>query len=394
MQKIIEMLKLKWKNIIFLGVMTLIALVLRYKLFPFQSDDYNIFLKNWFDTIKSNGGFAAVGMKIGDYMPPYFYILAFLTYLPFSSLTSIKIVSCLADLVLAFFVMRVISQRYPNRSYGTMAYALVLLLPSVFLNSAGWGQCDAIFTGALIASLYYLLVDKPNRAMIAFGISFVFKLQAIFFIPFLLVMLIKRKIKLRNLIFIPAIYFISILPAWIMGRSFWDLITVYFSQSQQYPKISMNIPNLYVFFNGITNDLVGKAGVFLAGGAVLMLLYVLYRKKFVMTQEIMVSTALLFAILVPFTLPHMHERYYYLADILSILYAFYFTKKYYTAVIMCIISGCVVSSVLFGMYTYPAEFFTLAILINMILIFKHLIELINQNPIQDVKQVINEPLKL
>ena len=40
-----------------------------------------------------------------------------------------------------------------------------------------------------------------------------------------------------------------------------------------------------------------------------------YRKPYVITPEILVTMGLLFAILLPFILPHMHERYYFLADI-------------------------------------------------------------------------------
>ena len=101
-----------------------------------------------------------------------------------------------------------------------MAYAVVLFLPSVVLNSAAWAQCDAMYTAALLACLYYLLVNRPNRAVLAFSIAFVLKLQAIFFAPFLLLLVLKRKIKLRSLVLIPAVYILSIIPAAIMGRSY------------------------------------------------------------------------------------------------------------------------------------------------------------------------------
>ncbi len=32
--------------------------------------------------LKDGGGLAAIGKNVGDYMPPYFYLLALLTYLP------------------------------------------------------------------------------------------------------------------------------------------------------------------------------------------------------------------------------------------------------------------------------------------------------------------------
>ena len=374
--------QIKWENAIFLFLITAAALLLRLDLFSIESNDYYQFLQGWFATLKENGGLAAIGMNIGDYMPPYFYILAMLTYLPGKDLFWIKIVSCVADLVLAFYVMRIVDLRYRGRPHGLMAYAAVLFLPSVFLNSAAWGQCDAMFTAALVACLYYLLVDRPNRAVLAFAISFVLKLQAVFFAPFLLLLFMKRKVKAQSLILIPAVYILSIIPAAIMGRDLWDLLTVYVSQSKLYTSLCMSIPNLYAFLGNVASDPVSKAGVIFAGGVILMLLFVLYRKQFAITPDILVTMALLFAILMPFVLPHMHERYYYLADVVSIIFAFYFPKKLYAAVIMCVSSACAVSNYLFGLAYYPQQFLALAVLVNLVLLFKHLLDLISRNPVE------------
>jgi len=38
-------------------------------------------------------------------------------------------------------------------------------------------------------------------------------------------------------------------------------------------------------------------------------------------------------LVLPFFLPEMHERYFYLADIVSIIYAFYFPRYFYVPVI-------------------------------------------------------------
>ena len=130
--------EIAWESLLFLFLISVAALLMRFDLFPIESNDYLQFLQNWFATLKANGGFAAVGMNIGDYMPPYFYILALLTYLPVRDLYLIKLVSCAADFILAIYVMRIVNLRYPERVHGIMAYAVVLFLPSVVLNSAAW----------------------------------------------------------------------------------------------------------------------------------------------------------------------------------------------------------------------------------------------------------------
>ena len=78
--------EVRWEDMLFLLLISGAALLTRFYLFPIESNDYQQFLQNWFATLKENGGLAAIGMNIGDYMPPYFYILALLTYLPFNDL--------------------------------------------------------------------------------------------------------------------------------------------------------------------------------------------------------------------------------------------------------------------------------------------------------------------
>ena len=78
------------QNAAFLAVATAIALAMRLFLFPLESGDYQQFLHPWFETLRQNGGLAAIGLEIGDYTPPYFYVLALLTCLPVRDLFSIK----------------------------------------------------------------------------------------------------------------------------------------------------------------------------------------------------------------------------------------------------------------------------------------------------------------
>ncbi len=372
------------ENAAFLFLITLFALLMRVLLFPFESGDYHQFLQGWYTALKENGGFAAVGMNIGDYMPTYLYLLAFFTYLPVSGLTAIKLISSAADIVLAVYVMKTVNLKFENKTYGVIAYAVILFLPSVFLNSAVWGQCDAIFTAALVAGVYYLMQNKEAKAMIAFSIAFIFKLQAVFLAPFLLLMLLKRKIRLRTFLIIPIVYLVSILPAVIMGRGFFDLLTVYFSQAGQYSMIAMFLPNLYTWLPTDTPAYISKAAVILAGGLVLISLFYFNRKKFVLSNEMLVSLALFFALFVPFILPHMHERYYFVADILSVIFAFYFPKKLYVAVVTELASAYAVCHNLFNTDFFSVQLLGVIMLIILILLAKHMIRLIDANPIRKV----------
>lgn len=365
------------ENIAFFFLVTVLAVLMRILLFPFESCDYHQFLQGWYDTLKANGGFAAVGMDIGDYMPTYLYLLAPFTYLPIPGLYAIKLISTAADIVLAVFVMKTVNLKYPDEAYGLTAYAMILLLPSVFLNSAVWGQCDAIFTSALIACVYYLMQGDDRKSVLAFSIAFIFKLQAVFLAPFLLLMLLKRKIRPVNLLVVPLVYILSIIPAVIMGRNFFSLLTVYFSLAGQYKMIAMFLPNLYTWLPEDTPGYIGKAAVLLAGALVLVTLYYFCRRRFRITPEIYIVLALFYALFLPYILPHMHERYNYLADILSVIYAFYFPKKYYIPVVTVLASTYAVCHNLFNTDFFSVQLLAVIMLGILILVFKHTAELVD-----------------
>ena len=204
------------------------ALYARFSMFPFLSGDYTQFLSPWYDMLKEAGGLAGIGLSIGDYTPSYIYLLSLLTYLPFGSLVSIKLLSCIFDFLLAVFVMLVVINRQGSKTFGLAAYGITLFLPTVLFNSAYWAQCDAIFVSFLIICIYYLLKDRPFAAMLCFSVSFCLKLQAIFLLPLLLLLFLKRKIKFRYFFLIPGVYLLSILPAFLFGRPLGELLTISF----------------------------------------------------------------------------------------------------------------------------------------------------------------------
>lgn len=362
------------ENAIFIFVITAVALYLRYLLFPFKSGDFNTFLQPWTDTILEYGRFKAMGIRIGDYTPPYFYILSLLTYLPFSTLFSVKAVSCAADLVLAFYVMRIVNLRYKEEGYGYIAYAAVLFCPTVFLNSACWAQCDAIFTSALVACLYYVLKNEDYKALLAFSISFVFKIQAIFFLPFIAVMILKKRIRWSALLMIPIVYMISIFPALLAGRPLMDLLTVYIAQAGQYSRLALYCPNLYAWIPDNYAEYLSRPAVIFALGVILVSLAAIYRKRFKLTDNVIVTVAMFYSLLLPYVLPHMHERYFYLADVVSIIFVFFFPRRFY---VMLLTVGASLLSIC--RYLFHTDFFSfqelaVAVTVNVLIVTIFLIK--------------------
>jgi Gpi18-like mannosyltransferase len=67
---------------------------------------------------------------------------------------------------------------------------------------------------------------------------------------------------------------------------------------------------------------------------VLGVIYVLVVRMVELTPERIVTAAALFAILVPFLLPGMHERYFFLADVLTLVLAVYRPRLWFVAILV------------------------------------------------------------
>lgn len=363
-------LKLRAIDILFFAFITFIAVAARYSLFEYKSGDYNSFLHPWFSKLDLLGGFAGLSESLGDYTPPYLYILAFLTYLPIDSLITIKLVSCIFDFVTAFIFMRIVYRETRSLQKGMLAYFVLLFAPTVLFNGALWAQCDIIFTMFCLLSVYYFTKDDPTRAAVYFSIAFCFKLQAVFIAPLLIFMWLKGRMKLRHFLFIPAIYLISVIPAFIAGRPLGELLTIYVSQSGQYKRLSLNAPNIYIWMNDSAGEYLSLAAILLCAASIVLIIYMSY--KIELTNNLIYSFALLFALVVPFLLPHMHERYFFMADLFSIIYAFIFPKRVWIAVGVSLCSLACYSPYLFANEAIPLPYVAVAMLVIIIGLVKYI----------------------
>jgi len=85
---------------------------------------------------------------------------------------AIKLLPILFDFISTYFVYRIVRLKYPTGNKPYWAAGLFFVLPTIFINSAHWGQMDALYTTFLIISLYFFLKEKPLLGMLAFALSF------------------------------------------------------------------------------------------------------------------------------------------------------------------------------------------------------------------------------
>ncbi len=313
-----------------------LALGLRAAAFDYETLDYINFLSRWVEFFRQQGGFLALKYPVGNYNIPYLYFMALFSVLPMDDLYLIKLLSTASDLLLAWSVLLLCSRFTKSRPRLLASFFVTLFLPTVFLNSAVWGQCDSLYVAPVLLGFYCALSGHPRAAVILAAVSFGFKLQAVFLLPVYAVFLMTERISWKHLLFFPAAYLVLVLPAVCFGRPFWETISLYFSQTGSIGSgLNYNSPSVFAVFTDIRRPAVAAtAGIVLAFLYMLNLLAVawVYRRK--LNEKAILAVSLLFAIGIPFLLPHMHERYFYGADILSLVLAFSFPSYSAAAVLV------------------------------------------------------------
>ncbi|MGW0038579.1 hypothetical protein [Gordonia sp. NPDC003376] len=329
-----------WARWTVLAVVVVVGLVVRWQFRDIETMDYQAFLSRWYQTLDTQG-FSAFRERFADYNYPYLYLIWTLTALDIPSLIGIKAVSVIFDLVLAFFAYRIVALRTPRFSLRALAFGVMFLLPSVITNSAWWGQADAIYSAFALGGVYFLLraqrVGITHRAYVAdsvwacvfFGLSVSFKLQAVFVLPVLAWLLLRRRLPWYALAAIPAVFALLDLPAIIAGAPWREAVSVYLDQTGSYKQLTLGAANLYQLIP-IDGDATWLAhlGIGLAASVIVAFLaWSVWRKPPVTpTTTLVVATAS--SVLVPFLLPAMHDRYFFTAEVLSVVLAFYLPLRF------------------------------------------------------------------
>ena len=363
-------------------IFSIIAVVIRFQAIDYESGDFTYFLDPWMKELKANGGISGIANYSGDYNAPYVTLLALLTYINIPHIYTIKILSIIFDFALAvscgYLIKCVVKE---NKSfYFALTYIIVLFLPNVLMNSAMWGQCDAIYSTFVILALVFLIKDKPIPSFIMLGIAFAFKLQFIFILPLYIVLyLCKRNFSILHFLIIPLVNIVMCLPAIIAGKPITDCFLVYANQTQTYnEQLVQNFPNLYnVFVSPV--DMFYNVGILLTVVACGLMLFFCIYKKVEFNQEKILYLGLWFLIIVTYLLPGMHERYLFVGEVLSVILFIAYRKFGYMALLVNLISiFTYVFFLIMKINIYGYILFGLSIIYGMVIIYftKNIIKLL------------------
>ena len=323
-----------WKYSLYFLI--LIGIIAKLSLFQFQYVDYGFYLSAWMSEIEEMGLDGALKDGSFNYTPMYIYILGLLTKIDIYTLYSVKTVSILFEYILAFFIGKLIFL-YSKQKYSVLlALAIVPILPSVILNSSFMSQCDSIYACFTVASLYFLFREKKISAMILLGIAFSFKFQTVCILPFYFIYMLKGNIKWYYFLLIPLVYICSVIPAWLSGRPFLDLLTIYVSQSAYNAELVKNVPNIYQWLPA--TDLVKYAALALITIFSMIGCFTLAKKKYIFDLATWYQLIFFSLVAYPFFLPGMLERCMYLADVWTLVVVCISFKNIFPAVGVLFIS--------------------------------------------------------
>ena len=298
-----------------------------------------------------------------------------LALLPLPKLYAIKLISIGSNYVVAAYVWRLLQREFPKNQRAWVAITIFLFLPTVVMNGALWAQCDVIYVGGFVASLSYLLENRPRAALIAFGLSCSLKPQAIFWCPLLAGLFVSGRLPWKWIWIPGAVYAACGIPAMLAGRPVLDVLA-YWGRVENTPGLTLGATNWYQWVFEQYPEIFWWPGVVLTLGATAV--FVLWmnenRAKQSDQNRWLVSLALLSVLFPPFLLPGMHERYFFAADVLSVIYAFYVAGGWRVTALVQTASAFTYLPYLFSKEVIPRTLLPLAIVVALVLVVRDLVQ--------------------
>lgn len=349
-RKILDKVENYLPQIVFV-VVSLIGFYIRFYLRTIVSGDAHMCLMPWYNAIAENGLYT----QVGDYGMLYQFVIWLMTRFPgIPNLFAYKIFSCFFDYVIAItaavIVYRIDTEDKCWRSVAV--YSLILLCPTVFINSAAWAQCDAVYTAFALLGIYCLDKEKYNWALVFLGISFSFKLHAAFVLPvFLFYYFVKRRFSIVRFLIVPAMMIVTALPLTFWGRNPFETFSIYANQTSSYPAMANEYPSVWLLMFSENNEAqyecMGAVAIVITVCVLALLMGGWIRNKYMPTNRNLLLMTFLLTYNCVFFLPSMHERYGYVYEICAIMIAVIIPKTIPLATLLIAMSTCTYSAYLF-----------------------------------------------
>lgn len=365
----------------YLILISLLGVIIRYFGRDFLSNDMKEALLPWWREIDSLG-ITALGTQVGDYNILYQSLIYIMSNLPGEPIYWYKLLSVIFDYVLAISCGLLVLEftRNNRKMIFSIIYGVIILFPTVFLNSSFWGQCDSIYGSFIILSVLSLIKERYNRSFILLGIAFSFKLQTIFIIPLFGFYYFSNKsysiIKMALTIVI-TMYTLS-LPGLLMGRSMFSIFDIYVHQSG-YSYLWVNFPSFWALIASSTietHSLFKSIAIILTFVILSIGLFYISYKKIEIKEEKLIYVAIWTIYTCILFLPNMHDRYAYLLDLFLIISVFIDKRILVFTIVPLLSSVLLYSSYLFKHSIIATEIISIFYVINYLIYSYYLFTII------------------
>jgi Gpi18-like mannosyltransferase len=319
-----------------LMLLPITGLAVAVVLLPLGASSYDMrnFFVPWMNAVQDRG-VASLSGDFSGYTPPHIYLMYVASGLvPWvGTVAAIKLINLPFIAILSLAIYHIVLIASESRERAAIAAALLWIAPTPLVNAFAWGQFECLYAAFLALFVLFAIKRAPIAAASMFGVSFAFKPQAIFLMPLLLYLILAKQMRVWHLVFVPAMYLLLMVPAAIAGRRWLDLVnSVYVGPFEALSMLAVNAPNPWKIVAALqlvdyrTGLLVGTAVAASAG-----LVIAVGTLRLEPNARTIVLVAALSAALMPYLLPKMHERYFFVADIMTFTLAFVIPRLWVTA---------------------------------------------------------------
>jgi Gpi18-like mannosyltransferase len=250
--------------------------------------------------------------------------------------------------VAAYFLARSVAGQHSIARL--IAPFCILAGPTVILNGAVWGQCDIVYTSFLILTVAAMIAGRGALAVLLFGVALACKLQAIFLCPFLLAMLLQKRIRWHHILLLPVGWIISLIPPLLNGASIPTYLSLPAAQGQEFSLLSIEIGNIWVLAKLI--HLSDSVGIWIGVVATLvagMVIGLFGARPAFQSPRNTLLLACASLVTMPYIMPRMHDRYFLSGEVMLCILAC--ADRAYALPAGLLLSGSLLS---YGCYFQPA----------------------------------------
>lgn len=332
---------------ILITIFTLLGFLIRYLVVQYPTNDVVGFILNGWMKSMLNVGFKNFYTVDADYSPLYLFTINVIAHtLPKGPEVTVngytyylywmyylKSIFFLTDLLTAIACYLIVKRITGSKTYAAIAYIVSFFLPVQFVNSAMWGNCDSLYFCVFAWMIYAILRHHDFVVYFLLGLGLSIKLQAVFIIPFICYLIASHRMRLYPIFMLPIAILLSFVPSYICGAPLAQPFEYFTTQLNRYSQLTLGCANFWKFFPAVNKDtsssVVNSASTIIGLSFIAVLTAIVYFRRIRLDDRSIVIVATFLMAIVPFFLPHMHERYMYVLEAMAIVYCLVRKGRYW-----------------------------------------------------------------